>query len=59
MSSGHLGIGKEAAMGIFGGLALIIVFVGIGSFIAQSMSGGHGGGHAAPAAAEQAAPAGQ
>ncbi len=58
MSGGLIGIKKETAIGIFGGLAMIAICVMIGSFIAQSMGGHHEGPAGAHAPAE-AAPAGE
>lgn len=58
MSGGLIGIKKETAQGIIGGLLMIAVCVTIGSFIAQSMPAHHegpAGEH--PAAAGEHAPA--
>lgn len=57
MSGGLIGIKKETAIGIVGGLAMIAVCVTIGSLIAQNMGGHHegpAGEHPAAAAGEHA-----
>lgn len=54
MSGGLIGIKRETAIGIFGGLAMITVCVMIGSFIAQSMPAHQAGPGHAPAAGEHA-----
>lgn len=58
MSGGLIGIKKETAIGIFGGLAMIAICVTIGSVIAQNMPEHHAPeGEHAPAAAGESAPA--
>jgi hypothetical protein len=52
MSGGLIGIKKETAIGIVGGLAMIAVCVMIGSFIAQSMPAHHAEGEHPAAAGE-------
>ena len=56
MSGGEIGIKRETAIGIVGGLIMITICVMIGSIIAQSMGGHHEGPAGAHAPAE-AAPA--